>query len=244
MMPVIPFEPVALVVPVAAEPRVLRPFLVQIERDVPPPFIVFMVLDDRGDADAAGGDAGLRALAVGRPWLRILRNDGVPGTAGALRTGFREIPRGPVVVTLADAGDDLSIVPRMLAFYREGYRIVCPSRFASGGRQIGGSWSKRLLLRTTGISLRVLVGFPTLDLNNNYRLYDAALVHDLGIESSDGFDVAFELTAKAFRRGVRIAELPTTWCDRRGAGPPGGTRRWLQSYLRWYAYALRPGRRR
>jgi len=238
-----PAEPLTLLVPVSGELCELLHFLhflVQVERAVPRPFVVHAVLDGKGDTDAAT----LGTLAPGRPWLRILRNDDLPGTAGAVRAGFREIPSGPVVVTLADAGDDLSIVPQMLALYRQGYRIVCPSRFASGGRQIGGPWSKRLLLRATGTSLRLLVGFPTLDLNNNYRLYDAALVHELGIESSDGFDLAFELTAKAFGRGVRIAELPTTWRDRRGAGSPGGMRRWLGSYLRWYAYALRSGRRR
>lgn len=233
-------EVLTLLVPVSGEPGALLPFLAQVERDVPQPFVVYAVLDGKGDADAAT----LEMLAPGRPWLRLLHNDDLPGTAGAVRAGFRQIPSGPVVVTLADAGDDLSIVPQMLTLYRQGYRIVCPSRFAPGGRQIGGSWSKRLLLRTTGISLRLLVGFPTLDLNNNYRLYDAALVRDLGIESSDGFELALELTAKAFRRGALIAEVPTTWCDRRGAGSPGGTRRWLASYLRWYAYALRSGRRR
>ena len=49
--------------------------------------------------------------------------------------GYREAgPEGAEaerrLVTLADAGDDLSVVPRLLALYRQGYRIVCPSRFA------------------------------------------------------------------------------------------------------------------
>ena len=40
---------------------------------------------------------------------------------------------------------------------------------------------------------------------------DAALVNLLGIESSGGFELALELTTKAFRHGVKIAEIPTTW---------------------------------
>ena len=40
--------------------------------------------------------------------------------------------------------------------------------------------------------------FPTHDATNNFRLYDAALVRRLGIDSSGGFEVALELTAKAF----------------------------------------------
>jgi hypothetical protein len=210
-----------------------------VERDVPRPFVVYAVHEAADEAGAAAG----RALAASRAWLRVLYNHDVPGTAGAVRTGFREISAGPVIVTLADAGDDLSVVPRMLALYAQGYRIVCPSRFARAGRQIGGSRLKRLLLRATGLSLRALVGFPTLDLNNNYRLYEASLVNALGIESRNGFELALELTAKAFRRGVRIAEIPTTWHDRRPGGAAGATASWLGSYLRWCAYALRSGRR-
>lgn len=73
---------------------------------------------------------------------------------------------------------------------------------------------KRTFSRAAGLSLHCLVGFPTHDATNNFRMYDAALVKELGLESRQGFEVALELTAKAFRRGVPIAEVPTTWRDR------------------------------
>jgi hypothetical protein len=87
-----------------------------------------------------------------------------------------------------------------------------------GGRQMGGPVLKRLMSRTAGLSLYYLVGFPTHDCTNSFRLYDAALVNDLGIQSSGGFELALELTAKAFRRGVRIAEVPTTGKGTRTSG--------------------------
>ena len=99
----------------------------------------------------------------------------------------------------------------MLELYRQGNRIVCPSRYVRGGRQLGGPWLKRTLSRLAGLSLHWLVALPTHDATNNFRLYDAELVQQLTIESTGGFEVALELTAKAFPRGVKIAEVPTTW---------------------------------
>jgi hypothetical protein len=183
-------------------------------------------------------------LAEGRPWLRLSANEGDPGVVNAVQRAFRSIRHGPAVVTFAGAGDDLSVVPRMLALYRQGHRIVCASRFAAGGRQVGGSHLKRALLSAAGLSLRILVRFPTSDLNNNFRLYDAALVAELGIDSTEGAELALELTAKAFRRRVPIAEVPVVWTDRRRTASSAGATRWLSSYLRWYGYALRSGRRR
>ncbi len=162
------------------------------------------------------------------------------GVVAAIRTGFEEVGRGPALVIMADLSDDLRIVPQMLALYRRGHRIVCPSRYMRGGRQIGGPWLKRSLSRAAGVSLRWLARFPTHDATNNFRLYDAALVNQMGIESTGGFELALELTAKAFRRGEKIAEVPTTWRDRTAGTSRFRLTKWLPKYLYWYAYAMLP----
>jgi hypothetical protein len=48
---------------------------------------------------------------------------------------------------------------------------------------------KRLLSRAAGVSLRLLARFPTHNATNNFRLYNAGLVNQLGIESNRGFEV-------------------------------------------------------
>jgi dolichol-phosphate mannosyltransferase len=97
-----------------------------------------------------------------------------------------------------------------------------------------------MLSRAAGLSLRFLVRFPTHDATNNFRLYDAALVNELGIESQGGFELALELTAKAFHSGVLIAEVPTTWRDRTAGTSRFQLLKWLPKYLYWYSYALMP----
>ena len=92
--------------------------------------------------------------------------------------------------------------------------------------------------RTAGLMLRWFGRFPTHDATNNFRLYDAAFVREVGIESTGGFEVAIELTAKAFRRGLRVGEVPTTWRDRAAGESRFRMWRWIPRYLRWWFYAL------
>ncbi|MBX9580222.1 MAG: glycosyltransferase [Gemmataceae bacterium] len=225
-----------LIVPVYNEaenfPRLVR----EVERHVPPPFTLHAVYDSEADTTLPVA----RGLMAARPWLRLARNRGT-GVVGALRTGFEVAGTGPALVVMADLSDDLSVVPRLLDLYREGFRVVCPSRYCPGGRQVGGPRLKKALSRLAGASLHLLAGFPTRDATNNFRLYDAALVNALGIESRGGFEVALELTAKAFRRGVRIAEVPTTWRDRTAGESRFRLRNWLPRYAYWYGYALLAG---
>lgn len=182
-----------------------------------------------------------RSLAATRPWLQLVRNDIGPGPANALRAGFRAARSGPAVVVMADLSDDLTQIPQMLRLYNDGFRIVCPSRYMRGGRQEGGGRLKATMSRAAGLSLRWIAGFPTHDATNNFRLYDASLVNALGIESKRGFEIALELTARAFARGVAITEIPTTWRDRSAGVSKFRILQWLPHYLRWYLFALRTG---
>ena len=213
----------SLIVPVYNEAENFPRLVAEVERHVPPPYTMLVIHDFEEDTTLPVA----RSLAEGRGWIRLMRNEG---------------GRGAALVVMADLSDDLSLVPRMLSLYAEGNRIVCASRYARGGRQIGGPLLKRTLSRLAGRSLRLLAGFPTNDATNSFRLYDAALVNELGIESTGGFELALEITAKAFRRRVRIAEIPCTWRDRSAGRSRFRLLRWLPSYLRWYGYAMAASR--
>jgi glycosyltransferase involved in cell wall biosynthesis len=229
--------PLSLIVPVYNEAENFPALVAEVERHVPPPFQMLAVYDFEEDTTLPVA----RRLAGTRPWLRLVRNTRGRGPANAIRAGFEAAQTGPALVIMADLSDDLGIVPRMLELYRQGNRIVCASRYVRGGRQLGGPWLKRTLSRLAGLSLRWLVAFPTHDATNNFRLYDAELVRELTIESTRGFQVALELTAKAFARGEKIAETPATWKDRTAGRANFRLLRWLPGYLKWYGLALVAG---
>ena len=226
-----------ILVPVYNEAQNFPRLIEQVERHLRMPLMLYMLYDFDEDTTVPVA----RELARTRPWLRLVKSR-ARGVVHALRTGFEQVQHGPVLVLMSDLSDDLRCVEPMLECYRRGYRIVCASRYMHGGRQVGGPFVKRLLSRLAGVSLHVLIGFPTQDATNNFRLYDAATVQQLRIESDAGFELALELTAKAFRAGLPIAEVPTIWRDRTAGTSRFRLLKWLPRYLRWYSYAL-TGRR-
>jgi hypothetical protein len=140
---------------------------------------------------------------------------------------------------MGDLSDDLSVVDVMVEKYRQGFKVVCGSRYMKGGRQIGGPFLKRTLSRCAGLSLYYLFRVPTHDITNNFKLYDKALLDKLVIESQGGFEIAMEIVVKAFKNGYPICEVPTTWHDRTAGESRFRLWKWLPYYLKWYFFAIR-----
>ncbi len=172
--------------------------------------------------------------------LVLHKNTRGRGALNALLSGFDYVQSGPLLVTMADLSDDIAVVETMYQKYLAGADVVCGSRYMKGGRQIGGPLLKRTLSRLAGVSLYVFRRVPTHDITNNFKLYRKEFLDTLTIESRGGFEVAMEITAKAFRGGFTIAEAPSTWRDRTSGETNFKLFSWLPSYLHWYFYALGP----
>jgi hypothetical protein len=108
-----------------------------------------------------------------------------------------------------------------------------------GGRQIGGPALKSMLSRFAGVSLHHLAGIPTHDATNSFRAYRRAIFDEIEIESRGGFELALEVTGKAFVMGRRVTEVPSTWRDRVAGESRFKLMAWLPSYLHWYFYVIR-----
>ena len=109
-----------------------------------------------------------------------------------------------------------------------------------GGRIEGGSFLKKTLSRIAGLSLHHMRGLPTHDATNAFKIYDAAMLRGMHIESQLGFELNLELTVKAFLLGHRIAEVPSVWQDRTEGKSRFRLWKWLPHYLRWYFHAFKP----
>lgn len=206
-------------------------------RDIQSPIEVFVVYDFDEDNTIP---AVKRAIEEGDRRFRLVKNAGRPGVLGALRTGFKLVTRGPVLVVMGDVPDELDNVDQMISLYNQGYHLVVPSRYMPGGRALGGPLLKRNLSKWAGLTLHWLRGFPTCDATNSFKLYDAEMLNALKLESSGGFEISLEITVKAFLSGYKITELPTTWHDRTHGQSRFRLWRWLPRYLRWYFHAFRP----
>ena len=229
-------RPLTVVLPVYNEGANLRHWWAEAARWLPQGVRVQVVYDfDEDDTLPVAREL----IAEGAPLL-LRRNEG-RGVLRALLTGMRSVEDGPVLVSMADLSDDLAIVPQMISAYRDGADVVVASRYMRGGRHIGGPWLKGQLSRWGGRSLHALARFPVHDATNNFRLYDAKLLRSIDVESTGGFELAFELTLKAWIAGAKIVELPCTWRDRVHGESRFAFRKWLPLYGRLWVRALAHG---
>jgi dolichol-phosphate mannosyltransferase len=225
----------SIVVPVYNEPDNIGPTLQRIAHEVLTPHEVLVVFDFDGDTTVPV----VRRLQAELPAVRLHRNDLGRGVLNAMRAGIAAAEAPLILITMADGSDEMTRVDEMVGLARDGAAIVAGSRYMRGGRQIGGPWLKRVLSRFAGLSLHMLAGVPIHDPTNNFKLYRRDFLDTVTIDSTGGFELALELTAKATLAGRRLAEVPTTWRDRSAGESRFDLRGWLPKYLRWYLHIYR-----
>jgi dolichol-phosphate mannosyltransferase len=211
--------------------------LERLASDVTVPFEL-VVIYDRDDDNTLPALASLGAQA--RFPIRCVKNRYGRGALNAVKSGLEVAQGTAVAVIMADLADDLRTIDRMYTLVeREGYDLVIGSRYMRGGKQIGGPWLKSVLSRLAGLSFHWLTGIPTVDITNNFKMYRSSFVHAVTIESRAGFEIAMELTVKAYVGGFRIIEIPSIWTDRVAGVSRFDLWRWAPHYLRWYWYGLK-----
>ncbi len=87
----------------------------------------------------------------------------------------------------------------------------------------------------------MLTRVGTRDATNSFKAYATDFVRQVGIDSRAGFEIGIELTAKAKRLGLPVAEIPTIWLERQAGVSNFKLAAWIPQYLRWYRFAF--GRR-
>lgn len=170
--------------------------------------------------------------------ISLIKNDLGPGVVNALKAGFKNVRGEYTLVLMADLSDDLALVEKMIKEIKYGYDIVCGSRYMKGGKHIGGGILKKTLSSLAGRSLHILSRIPTSDITNNFKMYRSSILRELNIESNGGFEIAMEITVKAFKKGFKIIEIPTVWSDRTSGESNFKIWKWLPHYLRWYFYCI------
>ena len=227
-------ELLSIVIPVRNEAENIRPTLAGLADAVHVPAEVLIVYDEERDPTLPVVRA---ATPPPSTEYRLVRNTIGRGPANALKAGFAAARGEALVVTMADLSDDWPALPAMLAMFEQGYDLVSASRYMAGGMQVGGPWLKGKLSNAAGNSLH-LIGLPTHDPTNSYKLYRTARLRELNLESAAGFEINLEIVSKAWAAGWRIGEVPARWEDRVAGRSKFKLMRWLPKYLRWYAYAV------
>jgi dolichol-phosphate mannosyltransferase len=227
---------VTVVVPAYNEGDHILPVLDRIFEAVRLPCEVLVVVDTPDDSTVAVVDE----YSLKEPRLRCLVNTYGRGPANAIRFGIAAAAAPVAVVTMADGCDDPRQIDDLARLVDRGVTVAVASRYMPGGQQVGGPVLKGMLSKTAGRSLRLLAHMGTRDATNSFKAYSTEFVRSVGIDSRDGFEIGIELTAKARRMRMPVAEIPTIWLDRQAGVSNFRVAKWIPGYLRWYRFAFGP----
>ncbi|HKE97825.1 MAG TPA: glycosyltransferase family 2 protein [Actinomycetes bacterium] len=227
---------VSIVIPAYDEGERIVPVLDRLFESIALDCEILVVVDAPEDATAAVIDS----YPVDEPRLRCVVNTYGCGPANALRFGIHAAAAPCVVVTMADGSDDPRQIDDLARLVDRGVVVAAASRYMPGGQQVGGPWLKGLLSRVAGRSLFLLARIGTRDATNSFKAYSTQFVRDVGVHSRAGFEIGLELTAKARRLRLPVAEIPTIWLDRQAGDSNFKLVRWIPKYVRWYRFAFGP----
>lgn len=200
----------SIVVPACNEADTLEAALTKLENKVRGDYEIIVVDDHSLDKTKE-----IALKAAGRyNNITVVENKGQGSFVNAICCGIAHVKTAIFVPVMADLCDDPETINAMFEQIKQGYDIVVGSRYGKGGRRLGGSSLKAFLSRFMGISLHFLIGIPTYDIANAFKMYRKNILEKITIESK-GFDVSAEIPIKAFLNGARITEVPTIWQERK-----------------------------
>jgi dolichol-phosphate mannosyltransferase len=208
-------SPVLIVVPTYNEARTLHRLVETFGRKARG--VELLIVDD---ASPDGTGALADRMATTRPWLHVLHRPGKDGLGNAYRAGFAwGLERDYAAIGQLDA--DLShppaLLPRMHEEIWRGADLVLGSRYLPGGGSDGWPLHRRIASRIGGTASALVLGLPYTDLSGGFKLWRASALAAIDVAStrSQGYVFQVETTQRAHRAGMRIVEMPFTFCDRK-----------------------------
>lgn len=182
------------------------------------PYADVMVMDDNspdGTADTAERLFSTDARYAG---FRVVRRSGPRGLGRAYRDGFqRAMDAGyeRIVQMDADLSHDPVYLPDLLE--KSGNAgLVIGSRYCSGGGVRNWPASRVRLSRFANWYVRKIARIPVADATAGFRCWTLAALEAVQVPTlrSEGYSFQVEMSHRACRAGVQIAETPIIFTDR------------------------------
>jgi dolichol-phosphate mannosyltransferase len=182
-----------------------------------------MVMDDNSPDGTA--DAAERLFESDSRFARysVVRRTGPRGLGRSYRDGFRramDAGYDRIIQMDADLSHDPTHLPALLeASSTAG--LVIGSRYCPGGGVRNWPASRVALSRFANWYVHKVAGIPVADATAGFRCWTRTALEAVDVDTlrSEGYSFQVEMSYRACRAGVRIAESPITFTDRLRARP-------------------------
>ena len=181
------------------------------------PEVSMLVVDD-ASPDGTGALADELALRYpGR--IDVMHRTARPGLGRSYVDGIRAVLDRPVDV-ICQMDSDLSHDPRHLRDLiaaSEHADVVIGSRYVPGGAIVNWPLRRRLLSRFANSYIRLVTRLSARDCTSGYRCWRREALASIPLEqtASEGYSFLVEMIFAASAAGLRFAEVPITFVERR-----------------------------
>lgn len=227
----------SILLPVRNEGINIRIMLKLLDASVDVPHEVLVIYDDPRDETAPVIEEMKRHFS----WLRGIQNTLGRGVPNAIKAGIAASRGEYILIFAADEVGPVMAIEDMMTLLDEGCDFVSCTRYAHGGRRLGGSFIGGVLSRTANILFGRLSGTGFTDATTGIKMFRRSAVADMQLlADSVGWAVTFEMAIRAHLMGLKLGEVPIISIDRLYGGE--STFRlgsWVKEYWKWFVYGVR-----
>ena len=179
-----------------------------IRRVLAVPMRIQLIVVDDGSTDGSGG---ILDRLQGELGFTLLRQANA-GKGAALRRGFEAVSGDLVIIQDADLEYSPEEYPDLIELICKGHAdVVFGSRFI--GRHRVFMFTHYLGNRVVTLATNILYNTMLTDMETCYKVMRIQVLRSFTLDSR-GFGIEPELTAKIFKRGYRVYEVPITYAGR------------------------------
>jgi len=189
-----------------------------------------LVVDD-ASADGTGEIVDRLAVQTGR--VHVIHRKGKLGLGSAIATGLKWATSKSYryAVNLdADRSHNPASIPDLLAKMND-CDIAVGSRYVQSGRIVNWGVGRRITSRLVNAYARFVLGTGVRDSSGSFRCYDLQALQKIDLDSLRSNNYAFleEMLFRCRRAGLRFAEVPITFEDRREGSSKAGLKEKVSS---------------
>lgn len=172
--------------------------------------------------------------------IRIQKTASNAGIVQMLQTGISTATGDYILIFAVDEVGPVLAINDMVSLAQQGCDFVSCTRYAYGGRRLGGSWLNATLSRLANMFFHRLSGMVLSDATTGIKLFRRGIFDDVIWEAKPlGWAITFEMSIKAQLMGLQMGEVPIISIDRLYGGTTNFSL-WSASleYLRWFWYGI------
>jgi len=175
------------------------------------------------------------------PNIRLIHNQTGIGVANAIKAGVGASKGEYVLIFAVDELGPVLALDDMLHLMDQGCDLVSCTRYAHGGRRLGGSKIGHTLSWLANKLFFYIFKSALTDCTTGIKMFRKTLFDKINFESGPvGWTFVFEMSIKAQLQGFKLGEVPIISIDRLYGGE--STFKlvpWFIGYLKWFIWGVK-----